>query len=575
VFRKADFKNAARPFPDYLEGKLLIVEFMRGWIMSVTMDKDGNCKSMEQFLPQQNFSSAIDMKFGPDGDLFVLEYGSAWFRGNENAQLVKIEYNGGNRKPFAVASADKVAGAVPLTVNLSSHGTIDYDPYDSSSLTYSWNIKSDKGHSRSLEGSSPSVTLDSAGTYTVEFTVTDSKGEKNSRTLEIKAGNEPPVVQLDIVSGNRSFFFAGSPIQYKVNVEDKEDGSVISKGIGPDEVALNFDYVPEGYDPIEIAQNHRASDEWASFSAGQILIGKNDCKSCHIIDKKSVGPSYQDIARKYKRDREGQERIAAKIISGGSGVWGDHAMSAHPQLSGQDAMTMVKYIVSLGDEKTTEVRLPLNGMLTPTIPKGESGKGGYLLRAAYRDKGTKYLGSLSAERIIALRNPVLDPEKADTSKGVLLMTTPRRSLNMVGTDSYLAYKGLDMTGIKSVEFMVQAPLRSGSAGGTIEIHMDSPNGKILGQSEVIKPKDVDFRRLMAPNPPSNTGAAAKASQPAPPPPDFATRMRMVSTIADIPVAPVTGPHDIYFVFRNPAAAANQILIQVNQIEFKQIHETRP
>jgi cytochrome c len=107
VFRKADFKNAPRPFPDYYEGKWLAVEFMRGWIMSITMDENGDYKSMERFMPSENFSSAIDMDFSPDGDLYVLEYGSAWFRGNDNARLVKIEYNAGNRTPIVQASADK------------------------------------------------------------------------------------------------------------------------------------------------------------------------------------------------------------------------------------------------------------------------------------------------------------------------------------------------------------------------------------------------------------------------------------------------------------------------------------
>ena len=84
--------------------------------MTITMDDDGNYKSMERFLPKENFSSAIDMKFSPDGDLYVLEYGSAWFRGNENAKIVRIEFNGGNRRPVVHASADKSAGAIPLNV---------------------------------------------------------------------------------------------------------------------------------------------------------------------------------------------------------------------------------------------------------------------------------------------------------------------------------------------------------------------------------------------------------------------------------------------------------------------------
>jgi cytochrome c len=74
VFHKSDFATTGkRTFPDYYEGKWLITEFMRGWIMAVTMDENGNYKSMERFMPNTDFGSAIDMDFAPDGDLYVLE----------------------------------------------------------------------------------------------------------------------------------------------------------------------------------------------------------------------------------------------------------------------------------------------------------------------------------------------------------------------------------------------------------------------------------------------------------------------------------------------------------------------
>ena len=74
------------------------------------------------------------------------------------------------------------------------------------------------------------------------------------------------------------------------------------------------------------------------------------------------------------------------------------------------------------------------GSIVMSSPQEDNGRGEDLLRAAYKDRGTKELGCFAAEKIIALRNPVLDPEKADSSKGVMLMTTPRRSLNMVGSE---------------------------------------------------------------------------------------------------------------------------------------------
>src|SRR5439155_4525824 len=100
VYHRDDFANAARAFPAYYDGKPLIYEWMRGWIMAVTMDANGNVASLERFMPSTKFSNPIDMEFAPSGDLYLLEYGTTWFAGNDDARLVRIEYNAGNRAPI-------------------------------------------------------------------------------------------------------------------------------------------------------------------------------------------------------------------------------------------------------------------------------------------------------------------------------------------------------------------------------------------------------------------------------------------------------------------------------------------
>jgi len=496
VFRKADFVNAKRPFPDYYEGKWLITDFMRGWIMSVTMDDEGNYKSMEHFLPAENFSSAIDIKFGPQGDLYLLEYGSAWFRGNANSALVKIEYNGGNRRPVVEATADKVAGAIPFNVKLSSAGTLDYDKYDKDSLKYDWKIMSGTQVVKTSAEVNPSITLDKAGEYKAVLTVTDTKGASNSKTLDLKAGNEPPVVSFNIIKGNKTFFFAGTPIEYSIDVTDKEDGSVAEKKIQPGQVAVNFDYVPQGFDLIEIAQHQVAADQKAGFSAGQYLIGGSDCKTCHSLSTKSVGPSFMDVAQKYKNDPQAPEVLANKVISGGSGVWGDHAMAGHPQLTQQEAGYMVKYILGLAQAQSLAKSYPLKGTYQASVPAGEKPGGGFLLRAAYTDKGAGSIGGLSTESKITLRNPSVDPVTADEKKGTQLLITPSKSFFMTGSGSYLGFNDIDLSGVKQIEFYVMVTPSSGAIGGTIEVHLDAPDGKLIGQTTMLTPKAIDYARIM-------------------------------------------------------------------------------
>lgn len=80
---------------------------------------------------------------------------------------------------------------------------------------------------------------------------------------------------------------------------------------------------------------------------GEKLIAKSDCVGCHKIDKKLIGPSYLDIAKKYPLNDKNVAYLSGKIIKGGSGVWGAVPMSAHGSIKKEDAKSMAKYILSL------------------------------------------------------------------------------------------------------------------------------------------------------------------------------------------------------------------------------------
>lgn len=560
VFRQSDFPKSDKRFPAYYEGKWLMVEFMRAWIMAVSMDENGNYLSMEPFLPNENFSSAIDMQFSPDGDLYVLEYGSAWFRGNENAQIKRIRYNGGNRIPVVMASAEKLAGAVPFTVNLSAEGTVDYDQ---DKLTYVWSITSENGFAKTIKEANPVVTFDQPGVYKAELTVTDKAGNSSNQTLELIAGNEAPQVDILLSTGNTSFFFPGHELAYEIKVNDQEDGSVESGGIQPEAVAVNFDYAPEGFDIIEIAQNHKGSDDWVVLNRGKVLIGESDCLSCHREDVKSIGPSYQEVAKTYKKDPKAREMLAERIIKGSVGIWGEHAMSAHPNLSVENARKMVDYIMSLDETKREQVKIPLKGTFVTNIPANDNGKGGYLLRAAYTDKGNNGLTPLSGEKIIALRNPVLMAEINDATKGTQLLTTPGRSFNVVENNGFVAYKNLDLTGIEAIEIDAEASSRNEAAGGIIEVHLDSPEGQLIGQTENITVIEIDFPAEMQ----KLINAWEKGGKKGPRP-GFRQVRELFQKTYTIALQGVEGVHDVYFVIKNPEAKKGQILLQLQSFHFK-------
>jgi cytochrome c len=84
------------------------------------------------------------------------------------------------------------------------------------------------------------------------------------------------------------------------------------------------------------------------YQKGLELVAKSDCFTCHKIKEAATGPAYEAVAAKYApATDEVVEKLANKVISGGSGNWGTVPMLAHPQLSKDDAKTMVKYVMAL------------------------------------------------------------------------------------------------------------------------------------------------------------------------------------------------------------------------------------
>jgi cytochrome c len=82
--------------------------------------------------------------------------------------------------------------------------------------------------------------------------------------------------------------------------------------------------------------------------AGEALAQKSGCLACHSIDKKVLGPSYKDVAAKYKGDKGAEAKLVAKVKAGGSGVWGPMPMPAmSPQVKDEDIKTIVAWVLSL------------------------------------------------------------------------------------------------------------------------------------------------------------------------------------------------------------------------------------
>jgi cytochrome c len=518
VFYSEKYKGQANPFPEYIDGKLIIYDWMRNWVRLVSMDAEGNITDIEPFLSGMQFNNIIDMEFGPDGKLYTLEYGTAWFKQNMDARLSRIEYNKDNRGPDAKLTADVTKGAVPLSVTFSAAESTDPDG-DAISFELEINgtvLKSDNGNFRQV--------FDKPGIYKPTLTVTDAKGYQSSTELTIIAGNQPPEVAI-AWTGNSQFYLDGTSGTYTVSVSDKEDGTLADGKIKPERVIVSFNYLPQGYDLTKVSQGHQKAE-----LPGKILIAESDCKSCHMIDEKSAGPSYRDIAQKYKKDPGALDLLANKIINGGSGVWGEVAMAAHPQITKEQAVQMVEYIISLAKEAGAK-SLGVTGSVSfnpPPPPPNESPKGAYLLTASYDDRGNGAIPSLSGEKTLVLRAPYVAGGEATSLNGPRKFNTPngQQILEGVTNGGSATFQALDLTGVNKLEFVI-AEVAMMTKGGTIDVFLDKADGTKLGTVDFKNSPEINVMTGV------NMKAAALTSK-------------------------TSGVHDLVLVFKNPDAGDSNL-----------------
>ncbi len=356
------------------------------------------------------------------------------------------------------------------------------------------------------------------------------------QSMELTAGNEPPVVTFDIGKNNKSFYFPDKTYTYKVSVKDREDGSTENGKIKPSDIVVNIDYLSEGYDKAEIVQGHRTAEEATGNMKGMKMIQTLDCKSCHGEYKKSIGPAFYAVSVKYKGDKSALERLTKKVISGGKGVWGEVPMAPHPTLSTEDASEIVKYILSMSTPKPKIKSLPAQGTYTTIKQPDDKGLGVYIFRAAYTDHGANGLPGVSSEETFTLRNAKINPSKYDELVDATKMSYGGTNLVIPSkSGSYISLKQIDLTGITGIEFMAMAPKAQLNAeGGTIELHVDAPNGELLGQTPFI-----------------GDGGGGFSGKP-----------------VSLEVKPTEGVHDIYLVFKNPNAKPGSSLMVVLNTTFK-------
>ena len=473
----SEFYPKETRYPDYYNDKLLFYEWIRGWMKMVTMDEEGNYQKMEPFMEHTTFNSAIDIEVGPDGRFYVLEYGSGWFSKNPDAALSRIDYNGGNRAPKTKLSVNKVSGSVPFTIKADGTGTKDSD---NDPLTYTWYFG--KQGLKPTASNKATFTFTTPGEYAVYFIARDSKGASTkSEVIKVFAGNELPIVDVKMETDN-NFYLPGVPVSYKVNVRDKEDGSTATGGIDPKSIYVKVDYV-SGPDNAQVVGHQQVT----ALMEGRNLAAILDCKVCHKENEHSVGPAYKLVAERYENDPKAHAYLTNKIIKGGSGVWSENAMSAHPDIKKEDLNLIVNWILSLN--KKEAATLPSKGQVTATSK--EMGNNNMMqITATYTDKGAKGIKPLTSVAVAIMKSPIVGVESKTDGDGIDVKEDDGDHFAILNNESasgWLKFDHLNLKDVNALELAYDIDA-SPDKGYRISWYVDNINGTKIG--EVFMGHDV-------------------------------------------------------------------------------------
>ncbi|MGI6879701.1 PQQ-dependent sugar dehydrogenase [Microbacterium sp. gxy059] len=215
--------------PEHWDGKVFMGEFSQDYVAAFTVDWESfSVTDIENFLPndaliaagQHPHDNPMDMEIGPDGALYMLDYGDGFFRANPDAGLYRIDWAPDNKTPQAAFSATPGSSSeAPLDVEFDASASVDPD---GDALSYEWDFDGDGEFD--AEGVTASHTYEEIGAFSARLRVTDENGRSAATSTVISVGNQAPEVRVDYPAQG-GFFDWGDEIPFLISTEDAEDGA--------------------------------------------------------------------------------------------------------------------------------------------------------------------------------------------------------------------------------------------------------------------------------------------------------------------------------------------------------------
>ena len=206
---------------------------------------------------------------------------------------------------------------------------------------------------------------------------------KGKAAFIIQQQNTAPVVKI-INPKNKAVVNAAAPVNYSIEVSDKEDGDSKYDEINVKEVLLKVEHISDTAMLAAVLQEPVQKD-----AAGLAAIRTSNCFNCHNFNNKLIGPSFNDIGKKYAANATSTALLQKHILEGSTGVWGNVSMPSHPELNKEQAANMVQWILQIAADDNTDYYIGTTGAFQILASK----KGAYLLTASYTDHGLENAAS--------------------------------------------------------------------------------------------------------------------------------------------------------------------------------------
>lgn len=479
VFHHQASFDRTNGFPAEYDGALLFWDWQRPFMKWARMNAQGDLQGIEPFssafavvpdkVREEEVTNAfvlrrpVDAQFGPDGCLYLLDYGLTW-GANADAKLLRISYVRGNLPPVVAVQSSVSSGKEPLKVRFTSEGT---HKREGGALRYAWRLQPG-GPVVSTEPTFE-TTFEKVGKAEVELTVSDEHQGSRTKTASVVVGNT--VAQVEFESPrDGDFFTPGQPVEYKVRVRDAEDGE--SSVLGD---AMGLRVMVEG-------RWQKSVDDKPVVDPGLALMKQSDCFNCHQVDKVLVGPPLLEVAKRYRGVAGALEATVLRVRNGSSGVWGPIPMLAHPQHTSDEIAQMVAWVFALepGKAEGSGQRGLTGTMTAPKDPKIGIG----ILEAAYADGGRGEAPSLIGKMAVQLRNRRVAAAGSETPTGCRVLSgggaSSGKFLGSINDGNSTCFKNIPLSQVGGFTCRVS----SGGAGGKIELRAGAVNGPVLAEVEV-------------------------------------------------------------------------------------------